>query len=105
MKRKPKDKPPSDLKARLIEDRRWWNDRRIDQRRLLVMTFDEERRSGEDRRSGVDRRRSSERRRANRRCEFHPDGGEPCRQLGVILDPTTKQWRCMEHLEASSDTP
>jgi hypothetical protein len=105
MKRKRDEDPESKVEPRLIDDRRWLSERRIGQRRLLELPFEEERRSGEDRRDGKERRSTKERRRANRRCEFQPDGSEPCRQLGVMLDPATQEWRCMEHLEGSPDTP
>ena len=69
------------------------------------LSVEEERRAAEDRRSSENRRGDTDRRRGNRRCEFRLDGDEPCKALAVMRDPTTKEWRCMEHLEVSPETP
>ncbi|MEE8138885.1 MAG: hypothetical protein V3T81_08485, partial [Thermoanaerobaculia bacterium] len=68
------------------------------------LPVDEERRRSQEQRRSQERRRGSERRRANRRCQFRPDGAEPCNELAIMRDPSTKEWRCMEHLEVSPET-
>ena len=88
-----------------MDDRRWEGDRRLGDRRIGNLPVpDEDRRSGEDRREAKERRGGSDRRRSKRKCAFLPDGKKPCNRLGVLRDPATKEWRCMEHLEVSPDT-
>ncbi len=103
MARKGGKKSSKTVSPRLLEDRRWCSDRRLDDRREEDLPVEEDRRSGEERRDDDERRGGSDRRRANRRCQFRPEGGQPCDQLAIMRDPSNKEWRCMEHLDVIPD--